>query len=154
MIFISILSQTSKIFAKGRCKLPDINTSFNTRFVCFCPARFWSDENWHSRTMSVLCEINLICNILYSYWIFWTKSLNYIFISRVAFIPFFLPFFFFSALMTPVILHYWILLYEYFTVKQNQLHILFKRLSWGHVAKMVKLLSIRNDWFSKDWTVT
>ena len=31
IIFISVLSQTSRVFAKERCKLPEINTSFKTK---------------------------------------------------------------------------------------------------------------------------
>lgn len=94
--------------------------------------------------MSAVCEMNLDSFFIAVE----CAELDHICI-RVAFILSF-----HSALTTPVMRHYWILPYEYFTVKQNQLHILLEKLSWGHVVKIVKLLIIRNDWLSKGWTVT
>lgn len=132
-LFISVLSQTSRIFAK-KWKIPEIKSSFQTKSYQTCPAMCWNDESGHSRTKSVVWEKGLIWDILYRYRVGWTKSLSYIYMSKLAFIPF---------------LWLWQLLQcliaEHFTVKLHPLHVLFKRLSWGYVTKIVKLLTVRNN---------
>lgn len=87
-LFIYILSRASRLFAKKKWKLPEIKTSLKTKSYQICPAMCWSDEKWTYRTMSVVWEKELIWDILYIYRIGWTKSLSYIYMSKLAFIPF------------------------------------------------------------------